>query len=56
MVYPEGADTLPLGVEEVMRQRTILVNEAREAGFEKIKITFKRLTGREVELTIALSN
>jgi len=44
-VYPIGAKSFDLGLREVVQLKNQLVAEARELGFETLRITGERLTG-----------
>ena len=44
-VYPRGSGRLELGVREMMALRDQLAQEARELGFERLRITGIRYSG-----------
>lgn len=45
IVYPDGADELELGTKRIVKYRNKIIDEARSAGFEELRITAERLTG-----------
>jgi hypothetical protein len=58
-VYPRGAKAFELGTREIMALRDQLAAQAREMGFDTLRITGKRLTGANpgklVDVTIDLT-
>lgn len=58
-VFPRGAESLDIGMREVLRLRGQLADEVAGMGFDSLRITGKRLTGanpgKVVDMTIDLT-